>query len=58
MNPWGTWETHELVQIYKKPPEILVIKIIIDSGEGSDGSLQFDEFRVQELVTRTTIEHR
>lgn len=67
VNRWGNWETHEIVQMYKKHdhddrivrlrshPKALVIKIIVDEG---DGSFQFDEFRVQELITRTTIEHR
>lgn len=67
VNPWGSWETHEIVQLYRKHdtdprvvrlrllPKALVIKIIVDEG---DGSFQFDEFRVQELVTRVMIEHR
>jgi hypothetical protein len=65
VNPWGNWETHEVVQIYQKPsqrvvrlrplPTALVVKIIVDKG---DGTFQFDDFRVQEFVTRPVIEHR
>ena len=67
VNPRGDWETHEIVQLYGKPdprrgaarlrplPKTLVIRISVDEG---DGSLQFDEFRVQEFVTKVTIEHR
>jgi hypothetical protein len=67
VKPWGDWETHEIVQLYQSQdtgdrivrlrphPKALVMKIIVNEGEGS---FQFDDFRVQELVTRVTIEHR
>jgi hypothetical protein len=66
VNLAGGWETHTIVQLYQKHepgdrnlrlrplPKALVIKIILDEG---DGSFQFDDFRVQEFVTSATIVH-
>jgi hypothetical protein len=63
----GGWETHEVVQMYKtrRPgpeslrlralPEELVINIQVDEGSGT---FQFDDFRVQELVTKLNVDHR
>lgn len=67
VNPWGQWETQEMVHLYRRPdprdrgvrrwplPIAVVIRIVLDEA---DGSFQFDEFRVEELITRVTIEHR
>jgi hypothetical protein len=69
VNPQGDWQSHEMVKAYRPltylpghavtvprtTPSALVVKIIVDEGTGS---LQFDDFRVQQIVTRVMIEHR
>lgn len=67
LQPTGSWQTQEFVQMYKNkdpghehlplrelPTELL---INIQVGEG-EGVLQLKDFRVQELVTKVTVEHR
>ena len=67
LQPTGSWQTQEVVQMYKNKdpdhehlplrelPKELLINIQVSEGEGI---LQLKDFRVQELVTKVTVEHR
>jgi hypothetical protein len=66
VNPHGNWETEEVVHIYtgghanprftqhRPLPTELVLEIVLRPGYGK---FQFDDFRVEELVTATIIQH-